>query len=344
MPGDVPDLAHRLMRTPAMWWHDQPSVLARLLRPLGMIYGAVTARRMNRPGAEPPCPVVCIGNLTAGGAGKTPVAVAMAGLLRARHHAPQVLSRGYGGSLAGPLVVNPVAHDALAVGDEPLIIARHVPVVVSRDRIAGAALAAARGASVIVMDDGLQNPALAKTVTFAVVDAATGFGNGLCVPAGPLRAPLAAQLPHVDAFILVGHGAAQASVMHIAGDRPVFSGQLVPDADVAKSLRGQRVLAFAGIGRPEKFFATLAAIGAKVVDKAAFADHRPYSAADLVDLAVRAQAGDARLVTTEKDAARLGADSELLPGLAVLPVSFVPDDSALLLAFLAAKLPARRAR
>ncbi|CAH1655193.1 Tetraacyldisaccharide 4'-kinase [Hyphomicrobiales bacterium] len=321
------------MRTPSFWWRARPSFLARLLQPIGFIYGAITARRMGRSGAKPPCPVICIGNLTAGGAGKTPVAIAIADLLSARQETPHVLSRGYGGHLPGPVVVTPGTHDAEAVGDEPLIIARHLPVVVSRDRPAGAALAKAEGASVIVMDDGLQNPSLAKTVTFAVVDGEAGFGNRLCVPAGPLRAPLPVQLPHVDAFIMVGRGPARAAVMDVARHRPIFSGELVPDAGAAARLRGKRVAAFAGIGRPEKFFATLRSIGAEVVDEAPFGDHQPYTPADLRALAARAQALDALLVTTEKDRARLGDDIAHLPGLVVLPVRFMPDDEAGLAAF-----------
>ena len=322
------------MRTPAFWWRARPSLLARLLQPIGVIYGAITAHRMGRPGAEPPCPVVCIGNLTAGGAGKTPVAIAIADLLRAHHETPYVLSRGYGGHLAGPVVVAPNTHHAEAVGDEPLIIARRVPIVVSRDRPAGALLARAEGASVIVMDDGLQNPSLVKTVTFAVVDGAAGFGNGLCVPAGPLRASLPAQLPHVDAFITVGRGPGHAAILDIAGHRPVFTGDLVPEAEIAAGLRGKRFLAFAGIGRPEKFFATLRHVGAEVAGEAPFGDHRPYTPADLKALAARAEALDARLVTTEKDAARLGDAIRHLPGLIVLPVRFRPDDEAGLAAFL----------
>ncbi|MBS7702272.1 tetraacyldisaccharide 4'-kinase [Chelatococcus asaccharovorans] len=326
------------MRTPAFWWRPRPSLLARLLQPIGFIYGAITAHRMGRPGAHPPCPVVCIGNLTAGGAGKTPVAIAVADLLRAHQETPHVLSRGYGGHLAGPVVVVPDAHEAADVGDEPLIIARHVPVVVSRDRPAGARLAKAEGASVIVMDDGLQNPSLAKSVTFAVVDGAAGFGNGLCVPAGPLRAPLTAQLPHIDAFIAVGQGPAHAAIPNIAGHRPIFTGDLIPDTEIAAGLRGTRVLAFAGIGRPEKFFATLRHIGAEVVGEAPFGDHRPYRPADLQALAARAAALDAQLVTTEKDAARLGDDIHRLPGLLILPVRFRPDDATGLAAFLMGSL------
>jgi tetraacyldisaccharide 4'-kinase len=330
-----------MMRAPSFWWAERPSRLARLIAPIGHVYGAVTAARMRRDGTRASIPVICIGNLTAGGAGKTPVAVALAALLRNAGEAPVILSRGYGGRLAGPALVEPDRHDASAVGDEPLLLARHAPVVVARDRIAGARLAAVYG-NVILMDDGLQNPSLVKDVALAVVDAAIGIGNGLTVPAGPLRAPLPAQLPHVHALITVGTGAAAGRVIAATGNRPVFAGNLVPDPSIAATLAGRRVLAFAGIGRPEKFFATLREIGAEVVEAVGFGDHQSYREADLRALAARTERLGAIPVTTEKDAARLGPRAERVPGLATLPVSFVPIDEAALIAFLAQRLAAAR--
>ncbi|MFC7399405.1 tetraacyldisaccharide 4'-kinase [Chelatococcus sp. GCM10030263] len=329
------------MRAPGFWWAEKPGPLARLLAPIGHVYGAVTAARMGRSGIRASLPVICIGNLTAGGAGKTPVTIALAALLRTGGEAPVILSRGYGGGLTGPVLVDPGRHDASAVGDEPLLLARHAPVVVARDRIAGAGLAARHG-NVLLMDDGLQNPSLVKDAAFAVIDAATGIGNGLAIPAGPLRAPLPAQLPHVHALITVGRGAAHHRVVAAAGSRPVFAGDLVPDQSTAAALAGRRVLAFAGIGRPEKFFATLREIGAEVVDAVGFGDHQPYREADLAALATRAEGRGAIPVTTEKDAARLGPLTERVPGLVILPVSFVPPDGAALAAFLAQRIAAAR--
>jgi tetraacyldisaccharide 4'-kinase len=329
-----------MMRAPAFWWAEAPSPLAHLLAPAGQLYGVIAAARMRRPGWRAPLPVVCIGNLTVGGAGKTPVAIAVAAVLRARGEGPVFLSRGYGGTLAGPVLVEPDRHDAAAVGDEPLLLARHAPVVVSRDRVAGARLAANHG-SVIVMDDGLQNPSLVKDVAFAVVDGATGLGNGLVFPAGPLRAPLAAQLRHVHGLVIVGAGK-PGTLPAWADGRPVFDGHLMPDARAAAGLSGRRVLAFAGIGRPDKFFATLRAVGADVVEAVGFGDHQPYRDQHLAALAARAKALAAIPVTTEKDAARLGTRSRLLPGLAVLPVSFVADEENALADFLAQRLAAAR--
>jgi tetraacyldisaccharide 4'-kinase len=330
-----------MMRAPGFWWAEQPGPLARLIAPIGHVYGAVTTARMRRRGTRASLPVICIGNLTAGGAGKTPVAVALAALLREKGEAPVILSRGYGGEFPGPVLVDPGRHEASAVGDEPLLLAHHAPVVVARDRVAGARLAARYG-NVLLMDDGLQNPSLVKDVALAVIDAATGIGNGLAIPAGPLRAPLAAQLPHVHALVTVGMGAAHGRVVAAAGSRPVFAGALMPDPRTAAALSGRRVLAFAGIGRPEKFFTTLREIGAEVVEAVGFGDHQSYRDADLAALAARAERLGAIPVTTEKDAARLGPRAERVPGLMVLPVSFVPADGSALAQFLAQRIAAAR--
>ena len=294
------------MRAPAFWWQP-PGLIARLLAPLGWLYGAITLRRMRQPGADCGVPVICVGNFVAGGAGKTPTAIALAGLLAQRGENPFVLMRGYGGSLPGPVEVHAQHHAAHAVGDEPLLMARHVRTVVSRDRVAGANLARALGASVIVMDDGLQNPALAKRVRLAVVDGASGVGNGLCLPAGPLRAPLAEQLTQVDAVLVIGPGepgeavAAQATARGI----PVLGARLDPAADTVTRLADQAVLAVSGIGRPEKFAATLREAGARIVAERAFGDHHAYSAADVQALVAEAALYDSLVATTEKDWVKL---------------------------------------
>ena len=260
-----------MMRAPAFWWTPGPGMIAWLLAPVGWIWGRVAARRMGLPGETLAAPVICIGNFVVGGAGKTPVALAVADLLRRGGRRPAFLSRGHGGSLgASPVAVEAAHHGAADIGDEPLLLARHAPTIVARDRVAGARAALSAGADVIVMDDGLQNPALAKRLTIAVVDAGVGVGNGLCLPAGPLRAPLNPQWALADAIVLVGDGAAGDQVARAAHDhgKTVFRARLAPDAAAAADLAGRKVLAFAGIGRPEKFFATLAEIGADIVARA----------------------------------------------------------------------------
>ncbi|AWN55534.1 tetraacyldisaccharide 4'-kinase [Methylobacterium sp. 17Sr1-1] len=295
------------MRAPGFWWRADPAPAARLLAPLGAVYGALAARRMVRAGAAPPCPVVCIGNFTLGGAGKTPTALAVAGLLGALGRRPVFLSRGYGGRLPGPVQVDPARHGAEEVGDEPLLLARAAPAIVARDRVAGARACRAAGADVIVMDDGLQNPSLAKTLAIAVVDGAVGLGNGRVFPAGPLRAPAVMQWQRVHAALVVGEGAPGAWVLAEARERglPALRGRLEPDPAAAASLRGRPVLAFAGIGRPDKFFATLREVGASLRETRAFPDHHAFTAAEAEALAAEAAAKDLVLVTTEKDRVRL---------------------------------------
>jgi tetraacyldisaccharide 4'-kinase len=329
-------------RAPDFWNAPRPEWRARLLQPLAELYGAAAAWRMARRGARAAIPVVCVGNFTAGGAGKTPTVLALLPLLRAFGFAPAVVSRGYGGRLAGPLRVDPAIHTAAEVGDEPLLIAAHAPAYVARERAAGVVLAAREGATLALLDDGLQNPALAKTLSFAVVDGAVGVGNGLCLPAGPLRAPLAAQWPKVDALVVIGEGPAGEALAATARalGKAALAARLMPDPAVAASLAGQRVLALAGIGRPEKFAATLRETGAEVIATAYFADHHPFSAAEVAAVAERAKAAGARVVTTAKDAMRLAPlwrEAEHGP-LAVLPVSLAVADDAALRNLLAEKL------
>ncbi|WP_430912512.1 tetraacyldisaccharide 4'-kinase [Methylobacterium sp. sgz302541] len=329
------------MRPPRFWAATPAHPLARLLSPLGAAYGGRAAARMERPGARAALPVVCLGNFTLGGAGKTPAALAVAALLRDLGRKPAFLSRGYGGRIAGPAAVDPAAHGAGDVGDEPLLLAACAPTVVSRDRAAGARLCAALGADVVVMDDGLQNPGLAKDLALAVVDAEAGIGNGLPFPAGPLRAPLARQWPHVGGLLLVGEGAAGETLAEEAGRRglPVHRARLLPGAH---DLGGRRLLAFAGIGRPEKFFATLRGIGADLAETRAFPDHHAYRPHDLAALAEAADRLGAELVTTQKDAVRLAPD--FAARVRTLPVALRFADEAAMRAALAAAVALRVAR
>lgn len=300
------------MREPA-FWQARTSWQSLLLSPLGALYGAITARRMARPGQRIGVPVFCVGNYHVGGAGKTPTVLALAGLLTELGERPWVVSRGYGGRLAGPVVVDPVQHTAADVGDEPLMLAASLPVIVARDRVAGARLARTQGASVIVLDDGFQNPALSKDASLIVIDAGRGLGNGCVFPAGPLRAPLAPQLARTDALIVVGGGhAADAVAAAVAArNKPVLSVRLKPDSTSVAALAGKRVLAFAGIGDPRRFFATLRTSGVDVVKEIAFADHHPFSPSEIQALAQQATRDGFTLVTTEKDFVRLRSDPRL---------------------------------
>ncbi len=304
------------MRAPAFWWR-KAGVAAALLSPLGAIYGAVAAARLARAGKRAALPVICVGDPTLGGGGKTPAAIAVAALLREIGERPVFLTRGYGGRERGPLVVDPAVHNAAAVGDEPLLLARDAPTVVAADRIAGALFATGTNASVIVMDDGFQSPALEKDLSLLVIDGAVGLGNGYVFPAGPLRAPWPAQVRRAHALIVVGGKLASANPL------PTFEAKLVAEGMVAAALRGKRVLAFAGIGRPEKFFTTLRGIGAEVAMACPFPDHHRFTPAQARVLIAEANARHLALVTTEKDHVRLGrgpASAALAEKAQALPV------------------------
>jgi len=320
------------MREPAFWWRA-PGWAAALLSQAGSVYGGIAARRMERSGVEAGVPVVCIGNLTVGGAGKTPTALAVAQILAAAGRRPVLLSRGYGGTLKGPVRVDPVTHRASEVGDEPLLLARVAPTIVARDRVAGAALARAEGGKAIVMDDGFQNPTLYKNLAILVIDADRGVGNGAICPAGPLRAPLPVQLRHAHAVLVIGSGTQGEAVAEAARAQllPVFRGRLVPDARAVETLKRRPVLAFAGIGHPEKFFATLREAGVDVRAEQAFPDHHRFRRGEALDLIARAERDGLVLATTEKDVARLtGADDlKALAGVVrTLPVKLAVTEEA----------------
>ena len=336
------------MREPPFWWRVA-GLEARLLAPAAAIYGAVAASRLKREGYRAGVPVICIGNPTLGGAGKTPTALAMARMLKAAGERPVFLSRGYGGRQRGPLLVAPERDRAVDVGDEPLLLARVAPTVVAHDRVEGAKAADAAGASVIVMDDGFQNPSLAKDFSVLVIDGRRGLGNGKVFPAGPLRAPFDLQLARADAVVLVGATGEAASVAGAAAEArelPLFEARLEPDREAIAALAGRRVLAFAGIGDPEKVFATLREAGVTVAATRSFADHHRYTLADARDLCRQADAEGLTLVTTEKDTARLqGEDAmaELAVRVCVLPVGLVFEQEAALGKLLVDRIAAVRA-
>lgn len=300
------------LRAPEFWWR-KAGPLAALVYPAGAIYGAVVSQRMKRSGYRAKIPVVCIGNPTLGGAGKTPTALAIGEWLKREGRKVFFLTRGYGGSETGPLLVDAAKHDARAIGDEAPLLAAVAPTIVARDRAAGAKLAEASGAEVIVMDDGFQNPSLAKDFSLLVVDGTRGIGNGLVFPAGPLRAPLAPQLSRAQALLVIGEGEAGDRAARLAAEYGVrvFRGSLTIDPTSAAALKGKRVLAYAGIGAPEKFFGSLKEAGAVVVERAAFGDHHRYTATEAAALVAKAKAGGLDLVTTEKDLSRMRDDDTL---------------------------------
>jgi tetraacyldisaccharide 4'-kinase len=294
------------MREPGFWYRPA-SWKSHLLRPLGALYGAIAAQRLKRVGIDAGIPVLCVGNYHGGGAGKTPTVLALAHLLRDLGEAPVVLSRGYRGKLRGPVRVDPARHTAADVGDEPLMLARTMPAVVARDRIAGVALAKSLAATVILMDDGFQNPAIIKDASLIVIDSERAIGNGKVMPAGPLRAPLSVQLDRTDALVVIGEGCgADAVAGRIAAQgKPVLRAHFRPDESVLAALRGKRVLAFAGIGDPVRFFNTLTASGIDVVRGRTFADHHAFSQRQIDALLAEAKRDGLTPVTTEKDLARL---------------------------------------
>ena len=301
------------MRPPAFWSEDagrSSAALTRaLLSPLGVIYAFLTARRMRAATPAPaPAPVICVGNLTVGGTGKTPIALSVLEAARRLGRKPAALSRGHGGRLRGPLRVETGLHSARDVGDEPLLLARRGPAYVDPGRVAGAGLAAAEGADLIVMDDGHQNPNLEKTLSLVVVDAQAGWGPGPVLPAGPLREPVAAGLARADAVVVMvpapdfdpDYAALQLDALEV----PVLKAWLEPEAAPPPG----PLLAFAGIGRPQKFYDALTAHGAELADTASFPDHHVFTRGEIERLADLAASYSARLVTTEKDWVRLPGD------------------------------------
>ncbi|MDF1847706.1 MAG: tetraacyldisaccharide 4'-kinase [Parvibaculaceae bacterium] len=344
------------MRSPSFWYPPaRPTLRDQLLRlamtPFAALYsaGAGMRHRMTVP-ERISVPVICIGNFTAGGAGKTPTAIAIAKRLETMGETPHFVSRGYGGQEAGPVCVDPERHSSADVGDEPLLLSKHSTTWVSQDRVAGALAAERAGASVIVLDDGFQNPALHKDLSLLVVDTGAGIGNGSVIPAGPLREPMEAAFKRTHGIVALGAEPLSKDLVQRAKQAavPICCATLQPSIDVGPNLTGTKFIAFAGIGRPEKFFSTLRELGVILAQTRSFPDHHSFSnkeAQDLLDLANREEAS---LITTEKDAARLrradsAAGKKLREQTEVLPVTALFSDLPGLDALLIQHLTAARA-
>lgn len=344
-----------ISREPGWWYAPRPTWAERLLLPASWIWSAAAARRIRTTmPASAACPVLCIGNFTAGGTGKTPLAIYVAGRLAGRGATPTFLTRGYGGRTKGPHWVDITRDRAADVGDEPLLLGRVAPVMIARDRIAGARAIEARTPphDVIVMDDGLQNPSLVKTLSLAVVDGRRGFGNGRVMPAGPLRMALADQLALVDAIVVnlpAGMDPTASPVARWLRDEfhgPVLTARTEPSGDVSW-LAGCEVLAFSGIGAPQRFFDLLEKLGAKLIERHVFADHHAFSQAEATKLLADATRYGAVLCTTEKDWVRLGPDGatgELQRRTRTLAIrtAFEPRDAVRMDTLLAAFGPSAR--
>jgi tetraacyldisaccharide 4'-kinase len=295
--------------TPPFWW-EPADWRAFLLAPFSGAYAAIAARRIRHaPREKLPAPVLCVGNFTVGGSGKTPVAIALAGAAKAKGLRPGFLSRGYGGSFGKPQLVDAEKDSARHVGDEPLLLARHAPVAVSSDRAAAASLLIGKGCDFLIMDDGFQSARIHFDYGLIVVDALRGIGNGHVVPGGPLRARVTDQLPYTDALLVVGKGNGADNVVRTAAraGKVVFHAGTRPLR--GHGLRGKRLYAFAGIGIPQKFYDTLTMLGGLVEKTRSFPDHHFYSDDELLDLGQSADAAGLELVTTTKDAARLAHGS-----------------------------------
>ncbi|MES0880171.1 tetraacyldisaccharide 4'-kinase [Roseibium sp. SCP14] len=333
-----------MSKAPDFWWKKGLSGTAMALSPAGWLYGQISGRRMlSAAKGSSKLPIICIGNFVVGGTGKTPFAIELAHRLREEGRKPGFLLRGYGGRSKGPLLVVSNMHTARQVGDEALLLARHGPTIVSADRPAGAKFAELHDIDVLLMDDGFQNPALEKDLSIVLVDCAVGFGNGMCFPAGPLRAPAKQQILKTDCLVLVGDGNEAEDAVHLAGRRglPVLHAHLRPQPN--EELEERKLYAFAGIGRPQKFFSSLKEFGYEIAKTREFADHHQYSEKDVQALLTEAENADLQLVTTSKDMARLStSDGELFRWItsstATLDVRMDIDDEDRLVALIREKI------
>lgn len=326
------------LQEPGWWYGEGRHWQTTVLGPIASAYGRIAEIRYRR--ATPyrsRLPVLCVGNFTAGGTGKTPLALAFAEIVRTFGREPWFLSRGYGGRLDGQEKVNPERHTTTEVGDEPLLLARIAPTVISQNRRLGAEFIErlAPANAVIIMDDGLQNAGLFKDLSIAVVDGARGLGNGLVIPAGPLRAPLDFQAALAGAILVMGPES-ETTGKQIAGLSPPFAGPVlrarVTHRGADAWYTGKSVVAYAGIANPARFFDMLDRLGARVAERVTFPDHHIFSEADAGRLLAAAAQHKAELVTTEKDFVRLGGLSgtreELRQKSRAIPIALRLDDAS----------------
>lgn len=321
------------MRAPAFWNNprSKPGLAAALLSPLSALWNWEARRRWRQgPQHRLRIPVICVGNINIGGTGKTPTVIELVTRLQAMGRKPHIVTRGYGGTVTGPKRVDALRHRASAVGDEPLLLAAFAPTWVARDRMAGGLAVVADGADVLVLDDGMQNSALAKDLTILVVDAAAGFGNGRVAPAGPLREPVEQGMERADIVLAIGSEEDREKFFTEwpeTSRKPCIGGALDP-LETGMDWQNLRVLAFAGIGRPEKFYTTLRGLGADVVQTHSFDDHQPLPETLLRRMESEAAEKGLQLVTTEKDAVRLPLSFQ--QKVLTLPVRLkISDDRAL---------------
>ncbi len=311
---------------PGFWRRNGGTWGPALLSPASRLVARATARRVAQPGWRAPVPVICCGNAGVGGAGKTTLALDLAARLLARGTQVHLLTRGHGGTARGPLRVDPARHDARLVGDEALLLAASAPTWVGADRAASARLAVDAGAQALIMDDGLQNPTLVQDCGLLVIDGAAGFGNGRVLPAGPLREPVSAAARRCRAAVLIGEDATGAAYL-LPRKLPLLRARLVPGPEAA-FLAGRPLVAFAGIGRPAKFFDMLTQAGLHMLACHPFADHHRFSTRELASLRAGARATEATLVTTPKDFVRIPAS--LRDGIIPIGVSLLWEDEAAL--------------
>lgn len=314
-----------ILKTPSFWYKKDAAsrLIATVLSPFSTLYGLGHHLHQTRVQAQTVgIPVICIGNLVAGGSGKTPTALALMDLVMTSGLAknPCFLSRGYGGDSRGPIRVDPAHHTAQNVGDEPLLLARLAPTIISADRVAGALYAQEAGHDLIIMDDGLQNPTLTKNLSILVIDGASGFGNGHMIPAGPLRTPITSGMEKADIVLLIGADQHNVLTRHVPPHKTVLYAAISPVAPENPALR---YVAFCGIAHPDKFRASLTEAGLKIAAFRAYADHYPYQDEDLETLTRLAEELDARLITTTKDAVRLPARFQNDGSFDTLPITLV---------------------
>lgn len=318
---------------PDFWW-SEPGWQSALLWPVARAYGTAARWRLDHgERADAGLPVLCVGNFTVGGGGKTPTALALGRAAIKLGLKPGFLSRGHGGSAREAMIVDSARHGAGLVGDEPMLLAALATTAVSADRRRGAALLKEAGVEIVIMDDGFQSARLAIDLALLVVDAGRGLGNRRVLPAGPLRAPLLDQIRHADALLLVGTGAAGDPAIRAAARaaKPIHEARVLPRD--AERFAGERVLAFAGIADPEKLYRSLEGLGATLAATADFPDHHPLSEAEIAELRASAERDGLALVTTRKDHARLaggGATARAFAGeVAVLDIDLVFDPPTL---------------